>query len=78
MLLAVKQLRSLGDQAQGRGDYSAAISAYTRLISIEPSQINYYTRANVYLRQRKYDRVIPDLNKAIELDPTFVKGRIFK
>lgn len=81
--MTASQLRSLGDQAQGRNDFTAAASAYTRLIQVEPTQNNYYTRAQLYLRQRKYDRVIPDLNKAMELDKSFVKGlqtraKIFK
>lgn len=48
------------------------------MLDIESSQINYFHRANVYLKRHNYAHAISDLNRAMELDPKFFKGLVFR
>lgn len=73
--LDAKTLRKLGDDAMLGGKSPEAIGYFTQLIGVDPSnKIGYYKRASVYLRQRKYREAYPDLTRALEKDPDFLKA----
>ena len=53
--------------------YSAAVSDYSKIIEItnnDPGVYTYLDRANNYIKQKKFDLALLDLNKAIIYDPT--------
>ena len=53
--------------------YSAAVSDYSKIIEItnnDPGVYTYLDRANNYVKQKKFDLALLDLNKAIIYDPT--------
>eukprot|EP00457_Paulinella_chromatophora_P004461 gb/GEZN01004473.1/.p1 GENE.gb/GEZN01004473.1/~~gb/GEZN01004473.1/.p1 ORF type:complete len:488 (-),score=97.20 gb/GEZN01004473.1/:398-1861(-) len=70
--LSPSKIKAAGDQALSKGKYDEAVKQYSALIAAEPLAKNYYKRASVYLRQRKYSQALPDLDKAIELDPAYL------
>jgi len=67
-------LTSLAESALQNSDLKEALKHYTELVTHYPSQLAYYQRAQVLLRQRKYQEIISDLSSAIELDKQFTKG----
>lgn len=48
-----------------------AIADYTKIIALRPDGDSYYMRGNSYLEIGQPAKAIPDLTKAIELDPTY-------
>ncbi|KAI8825656.1 Serine/threonine-protein phosphatase 5 [Fimicolochytrium jonesii] len=56
-------------------NYEQAIEKYTEAISHNPNVAAYYAnRGFAYIRSEFYAAAIRDADKAIELDPTYVKG----
>jgi tetratricopeptide (TPR) repeat protein len=54
-------------------NYSAAVSDYSKIIEItknDPGVYTYLNRANSYIKLKKFDLALLDLNKAIIYDPT--------
>lgn len=47
---------------------------YSKAIAAEPQSVFYCNRAACYTNQHKYREVINDTNKALELDPAYVKA----
>lgn len=62
-----------------RGEYEKSIDQYSKAILINPSiAVAWYNRAVSYFKTRNYYRMLSDMNKAIELDPTnekYIKER---
>src|ERR1700728_2049549 len=57
-------------RAEG-GDYSGAITDYTRALQMNPKQPVYYqSRAFALMKLGRYEEAIDDSKQAIELDPT--------
>ena len=71
-------LRSSAEVAAAKGDTVTALKLYTALLDAEPSQINYFHRAGVYLKKHQYAHAISDLNRAMELDSKFFKGMMLR
>jgi tetratricopeptide (TPR) repeat protein len=64
-----------GQNAQEKGDFSAAVNAYTRAIKIEPALYQlYYQRATSYLALGRTTEAEADLQKTIELKPDFSRA----
>ncbi|KAK9760544.1 hypothetical protein K7432_015320, partial [Basidiobolus ranarum] len=64
-----------GNSLYAQGKYEEAIQEYTKAIIKSPSTAIYYTnRALTYMKLKKWDSVIDDCEKAMELDPNSVKG----
>lgn len=74
--LSKAQLETLADTAARKGDLNGAVKYYGQLLFQAPSQLNYWKRSQLYMRQKKYDKVIEDLKKAVELDDKFLKGYV--
>lgn len=66
-------LRKAGDNAVLAGKLTEATELYSKVIALEPTAQSYYKRATIAVRRKKYEKAIPDLEKALELDPTFTK-----
>lgn len=71
-------LRSAAQTAVAKGDSATAIRLYSQLLSVEPSQINYFQRASLYTKKHHHPAALSDLNAAIKLDPKFLKGLIYR
>jgi tetratricopeptide (TPR) repeat protein len=64
-----------GDYDYERGDCAQAIAAYTRAIALDPDFAEAYNnRAYTYMRQKNYAAALPDLDRAVELRPTYVNA----
>lgn len=58
-----------------RKRYSEAIAAYTKAIALEGSNHVYYSnRAAAHSSNGDHASAVNDAQKAIELDPSFIKG----
>jgi len=65
----------LGDSSIAQGQFTAGIKHYATAIAGNPlSALPYAKRAAAYLQLRQSDKALKDLNKAVEVDPTFVQG----
>uniref|UniRef100_A0A7S1NNI6 J domain-containing protein n=1 Tax=Eutreptiella gymnastica TaxID=73025 RepID=A0A7S1NNI6_9EUGL len=74
-------LKNQGNECYGRGDYWGALEFYTRSINKDPENPKVYgNRAAAYMMLGRYDDVIADCKKAIEIDASFGKayGRLAK
>ena len=76
--LSATELKSLADVSLEKGDFAAAITHYSSLITLSPSQLTHFHRAQAYLRKRAYGQAIVDLSTAVKLDEKFVKGYAFR
>ena len=77
-VLSATELKSLADVSLEKGDYASALSHYSDLISVSPSQLTYFHRANAYLRKRAYAQAVADLSSAVSRDDKFVKGYLYR
>ncbi|KAG0738980.1 hypothetical protein G6F57_000187 [Rhizopus arrhizus] len=72
---ASEQHKANGNKLFAEKRFEEAIKEYTSAIIKDSSVPVYYTnRALCYLKLEKYDQVISDCRRAIELDPNIVKG----
>ena len=76
--LSASELKSLADLSLEKGDFPTALSHYSSLITLSPSQLTHFHRAQAYLRKRAYGAAISDLSAAVRLDEKFVKGYAFR
>jgi DnaJ family protein C protein 3 len=76
--LSASELKSLGDVSLEKGDFATALSHYSDLITLSPSQLTYFHRANAYLRKRAYAQAVADLSSAVKADEKFIKGFLFR
>jgi len=74
--ISKSQLESLADTAARKGAINEALRYYGQLVFQYPSQLAYWKRSQLYHRQKKYDKEIYDLQKAVDLDPKFHKGHV--
>lgn len=66
-----------GNKFYSSGDYERAIEFYGQAIELDPTEASYLgNRAAAYLMVRKYSEALADCNKAIELNPNFLKAYI--
>ena len=76
--LSATELKSLGDLSLEKGDFSSALTHYSELITLSPSQLTYFHRANAYLRKRAYAQAVQDLTAAVKADDKFIKGFVYR
>jgi len=56
-------------------EFELAVACYTKSIEINPSEAaSYSNRAMAYLKMKKYGSCIDDAEKALEIDPTYLKA----
>ena len=61
-----------GIAALGRKDYAAAVEEFTRVLAEQPDRtVALASRAMAYLHLKQSEQALPDLNRWIELHPTF-------
>ncbi|KAJ3276098.1 TOM (translocase of outer membrane) complex component [Terramyces sp. JEL0728] len=68
------QAKALGNKFYAEQKYDKAIEQYTKAIDLAPTSVYYCNRAASYSNLGKYELVIDDCNKAIELDPKYIKA----
>ncbi|XP_057319410.1 dnaJ homolog subfamily C member 7-like [Microplitis mediator] len=54
--------------------YKLALSQYTRLIELCPSELNYGNRAACYIMMERYEDALVDAKKSVELNSSYIKG----
>jgi tetratricopeptide (TPR) repeat protein len=69
-----QKYKELGNQAYKNQDYNRAISYYTKAIEADPSEPNFFSnRSLCFYNLNKYEQCIQDCEKALSLNPNFVK-----
>lgn len=72
---AADKLKVEGNTKMSAKQYDAAIDAYTRAIALDSTNAVYYSnRAAAYSSKGDHDKAILDAERAIEVDPGFVKA----
>ncbi|NCJ06748.1 tetratricopeptide repeat protein [Synechococcales cyanobacterium C] len=69
---AVRPAESMrqGDRHFGRGNYEAAIAAYTEALRMNPSSAYaYYNRASAYRRMGQHESAVQDYSRSLQLNP---------
>lgn len=78
MLDTAEQHKQRGNQFFSGGDYEDAIQEYTKAIIKDSSNPIYFqNRALCYYRTGSYDRTEQDARRAIDLDPSSLKGHYY-
>lgn len=72
---AAEAQKAVGNSKMTAKDYPAAIEAYTKAIDLDPTNPVFYSnRAAAYSSSGDHDKAVMDAEKAIEVDPKFVKA----
>ncbi|KAG9305252.1 hypothetical protein G9A89_001514 [Geosiphon pyriformis] len=74
----LEQQKNLGNESFKKGEYDLAYELYTSALNIDPRNNStnsklYSNRSAVLLKLGKHSEAILDMDKALELDPTFIK-----
>lgn len=73
--LHASQLKDEGNVAFGEEKWDEAIALFTQAIEIDPdNEIFYSNRSAAYMKVDSISKALHDAEKAIELNPNFVKG----
>ena len=68
-----------GNELFKAGDFSTAVKHYSEAIKRNPSDPKIYSnRAACYTKLMSFDLALKDCDKAIELDPKFIKAYLRK
>ncbi|CAG8722029.1 12689_t:CDS:2, partial [Cetraspora pellucida] len=75
---SIESQKNAGNEAFKREDFNTAYNIYTAALEIDPENKNtnsklYSNRSAVLVKLGKFTEAIKDMDKALELDPTFVK-----
>ena len=71
---SASSLKDLGNSCLLRCRYSEACSHYTASLDLSQSAIVYANRSMAYIKMEQYGLAIADADKAVEIDPEYVKG----
>lgn len=72
------ELKDLGNKLFTARKYEDAISCYSKAIIKSPSTATYFTnRALCYLKLQQWELACQDCRRALDLDPSSVKGHFF-
>lgn len=70
-----EKLKAAGNTQMTAKSYDSAIDSYTKAIDLDASNPVYYSnRAAAYASKGDHASAVMDSEKAIEVDPTFVKA----
>ncbi|KAK9368652.1 hypothetical protein V1509DRAFT_652909 [Lipomyces kononenkoae] len=70
-----EQLKSDGNRFVAMKDYPAAIEAYTKALTLDPTNKIYYSnRAAAYSASGKHDMAVNDAESALEIDDKYAKA----
>jgi tetratricopeptide (TPR) repeat protein len=65
----------LGDENVTKGEYEAAISAYSQALQIQPYDADiYYKRGNAYYNLENYPAAITDYLQVININPNYIQA----
>ncbi|CAJ0906783.1 8995_t:CDS:2 [Entrophospora sp. SA101] len=75
---SIESQKNAGNEAFKEGDYDTAYKLYTLALEIDPTNIGtnskiYSNRSMALNKLGKFEEAISDMDKALEMDPTFVK-----
>ena len=67
--------RFKGNEFMKSKEFEFAVACYTKSIEMNPNEAaSYSNRAMAYLKMKKYGSCIDDAEKALEIDPTYLKA----
>ncbi|PWN34845.1 TPR-like protein, partial [Meira miltonrushii] len=69
-----QSLKTAGNKAYQKRNFTQAIEYYTKAIAAKPMAVFYSNRAACYSNLNQPENVIPDCNSALEMDKTYVKA----
>jgi tetratricopeptide (TPR) repeat protein len=70
-----KEHKKKGKTLAQQGEYAQALSELDQALSLDPKDVENYTRrGGIYTLQKQYDKAIDDFNRALELDPRYAKA----
>ena len=70
-----EKLKAAGNAHMSGKKYDEAVKAYTDAIALDPTNAVYYSnRAAAYSSKGEHDSAVADAEKALEVDPSFVKA----
>ena len=73
------EAKQKGNELFKAGDFSGAVKNYTEAIKRNPADAKIYSnRAACYTKLMSFDLALKDCDKAIELDPEFIKAYLRK
>jgi tetratricopeptide (TPR) repeat protein len=68
-------LVKLGDENLAKGEYDAAISAYSQALQVQPYDAEvYYKRGNAYYNKEDYPAAITDYIQVININPNYIQA----
>jgi stress-induced-phosphoprotein 1 len=74
-LLQAAAAKARGNDAFVKGDFAAAVTAFTEAIEQDPTDAVFYSnRSGAYASLKQFDKALQDANKCVELKPEFIKG----
>ncbi|ASE60589.1 tetratricopeptide repeat protein [Chryseobacterium indologenes] len=68
----------LANLKKNNDDLEGALKDYNQLIAEKPESLLYNSRAEVYLKMKKYKEALADVNKAVSIDPKFLQTYVTK
>ncbi|GBG25077.1 DnaJ-like subfamily C member 7 [Hondaea fermentalgiana] len=72
-----QECKNRGNEHYAEKDYELAVAMYSQAIELEPQNAVFYgNRAAAQLMQARYKDAIADCDRAIELDPGYVRARV--
>jgi tetratricopeptide (TPR) repeat protein len=78
-LASAAAMLQAGDAAYGNGDFSTAIRHYTAALDLDATAPLFYTkRAAAYMSLKKYSQALKDLDRAVDVDDTFMQGYLHR
>ncbi|MCO5589853.1 hypothetical protein L7F22_043822 [Adiantum nelumboides] len=69
-----QSLKTAGNKAYQKRNFTQAIEYYTKAIAAKPMAVFYSNRAACYSNLNQPENVIPDCNSALAMDKTYVKA----
>lgn len=69
------ELKAQGNEALAHFKFATAVEFYTKAIELVPTAIFYANRAAAHVKSESYGLAIDDASAAIELEPSYIKGR---
>lgn len=76
--MSASELKNQGNKLFAARKYDDAIACYTKAIIKNPNTALFFTnRALCYLKQRQWEKVHQDCQRALDLDRSWVKGHFF-
>uniref|UniRef100_A0A383VTQ7 J domain-containing protein n=1 Tax=Tetradesmus obliquus TaxID=3088 RepID=A0A383VTQ7_TETOB len=78
-LASAAAMLQAGDAAYGNGDFSTAIRHYSTALDLDATAPLFYTkRAAAYMSLKKYAQALKDLDRAVDVDDTFMQGYLHR